>query len=322
MCLIVFHALFLDACISKRKRKKGFKGKQKRGDIVTRTETPHNEGYPVYIIIWSTFVLCLWRYGLLTQCSESLHWTGNTEHSHPSHERATNHWAVEVAPGINPDELAASHGYVNLGPVGTLKNIYLFHKNANTRVVGVPHVPLHKSPHIKWAENQVSRKRFRRFELPTDPLFQNQWHLKNGAGVDINVLGAWQSGISGEGVTVAIVDDGLQRTHPDISPNYFAQGSYDFNENDPFPDPHAGDDHGTSAGGVTAAKNNNGVCGSGAAPNARLSGISSKFYTLRSCQTCKQYSILLVFTYQISLRLTPHGIMTCPSSRHLHTNHA
>jgi subtilisin family serine protease len=214
-------------------------------------------------------ILCIVLFGALL-CSA---FEGNVEHTNPTHERATNHWAVEVAPGIDPDKLAASHGYVNLGPVGNLKDTYLFHKNANTRVVGVPHVPLHKSPHIKWAENQVSKKRFRRFELPTDPLFPNQWHLKNGAGLDINVLGAWQSGIFGDGVTIAMVDDGLQRTHPDISPNYFAAGSYDFNENDPFPDPHAGDDHGTSAGGVAAAKNNNGVCGSGAAPNARLSGI-------------------------------------------------
>lgn len=198
---------------------------------------------------------------------------GNVEPSHPSHERATNHWAVEVAPGIDPDKLATAHGFVNLGPVGTLTDVYLFHKNTNTRQVEAVHEPLHKSPHVKWAENQVSKKRFRRSTVPTDPLFNNQWHLKNGNGVDINVLAAWESGVSGDGVTIAMVDDGLQRTHPDISPNYLAAGSFDFNENDPYPDPHAGDDHGTSAGGVAAAKNNNGVCGTGAAPNAKLSGI-------------------------------------------------
>lgn len=220
------------------------------------------------------------------------------EESHPSHERATNHWAVEVAPGIDPDKLAAAHGFVNLGPVGTLTDIYLFHKNTNTRGVEVEHEPLHKSPHVKWAENQVSKKRFRRSSLPTDPLFPNQWHLKNAAGVDINVVSAWNTGISGNGVTIAMVDDGLQRTHPDISPNYFAQGSYDFNENDAFPDPHSGDDHGTSAGGVAAAKNNNGVCGTGAAPNAKLSGtntttiptppIKSHFKSYTRLTKCKQ----------------------------------
>lgn len=198
---------------------------------------------------------------------------GNVEQSHPSHVRATNQWAVEIKEGVDPDELAHKHGFVNLGQVGTLKGIYLFHKNTNTRTESADHHPIHKSPHVKWAENQVARKRFRRSDLPTDPLFPNQWHLRNGNGVDINVVEAWNSGIDGDGVTIAMVDDGLQRTHPDISPNYVAEGSYDFNENDFFPDPHTGDDHGTSAGGVAAAKSNNGVCGSGSAPNAKLSGI-------------------------------------------------
>jgi len=132
---------------------------------------------------------------------------------------------------------------------------------------------LHESPHVKWAENQVSKKRFLRFALPTDPLFSNQWHLKSGGGVDINVVPVWMKGISGAGVNIAMVDDGLQSNHPDITPNYLAEGSYDFNEGDSDPTPHMGDDHGTSAGGVAAAKNNNSVCGTGAAPDAKLSGI-------------------------------------------------
>lgn len=199
---------------------------------------------------------------------------GNVERSHSGHERETNHWAVEVAAGVNADDLAASHGFINLGTVGSLKNVYLFHKDTQKRVniVDDDLPSIHESPHVKWAENQVSRKRFLR-ALPTDPLFNNQWHLRNGAGVDINVLPVWENGISGRGVSIAMVDDGLQRTHPDISPNYLAEGSYDFNENDAYPDPHSGDDHGTSAGGVAAAKNNNGVCGTGAAPDAKLSGM-------------------------------------------------
>jgi len=211
---------------------------------------------------------------------------GNNVRSHVRHERPTNHWAVEVAPGKNPDDLAAEHGMVNLGPVGSLKGIYLFQdqniqQKKRVNVVNEEDedndddedLPsLHESPHVKWAENQVARKRFLR-SLPTDPLFPNQWHLKNPAGVDINIERVWDNGITGAGVNIAMVDDGLQSTHPDIAPNYLEAGSFDFNENDPFPIPHSGDDHGTSAGGVAAAKNNNGVCGSGAAPDAKLSGI-------------------------------------------------
>lgn len=183
---------------------------------------------------------------------------------------------MELSEGVDANVVAADHGFVNMGPVGSLANVYLFHKNTNTRAETPEYAPIHKSPHVVWSENQVSKKRFKRFVLPTDPLYRNQWHLKNAAGVDINVEPAWLSGITGQGVTIAMVDDGLQRTHPDISPNYCAEGSFDFNENDAFPDPHLRDDHGTSAGGVAAAKSGNGVCGSGSAPDAKLSGIYNR----------------------------------------------
>jgi len=95
--------------------------------------------------------------------------------------------------------------------------------------------------------------------------------LKNPNGVDINVGPAWDLGYSGNGVTIGVVDDGLQKTHPDIV-HYNAAGSHDFNENDNEPTPHYGDDHGTSAAGVAGAATNN-VCGVGPAYNSGLSGI-------------------------------------------------
>ena len=36
----------------------------------------------------------------------------------------------------------------------------------------------------------------------------------------MNVLGAWQEGISGNGVVVTILDDGLEKNHPDLVANY------------------------------------------------------------------------------------------------------
>lgn len=38
--------------------------------------------------------------------------------------------------------------------------------------------------------------------------------------MDHNVKEAWELGYTGRGVVVTILDDGLERTHPDISPNY------------------------------------------------------------------------------------------------------
>lgn len=39
-------------------------------------------------------------------------------------------------------------------------------------------------------------------------------------GLSHHVREAWEMGYSGKGIVVTILDDGLERTHPDIEPNY------------------------------------------------------------------------------------------------------
>lgn len=36
----------------------------------------------------------------------------------------------------------------------------------------------------------------------------------------MNVQGAWSEGITGSGVVVTILDDGLEKDHPDLQKNY------------------------------------------------------------------------------------------------------
>jgi len=116
---------------------------------------------------------------------------------------------------------------------------------------------------------------------PTDPSYSEQWHLHNGGahggvrGIDLNVAPVWKElRIYGTSVQIAVVDDGLQFTHPDLSCNYVAEDSYDVNDgdDDPMPHPRLGDDHGTSAAGAAAARDET-TCGVGAAFRARLSGV-------------------------------------------------
>ena len=70
--------------------------------------------------------------------------------------------------------------------------------------------------------------------IPTDPLFGVQWHLNNTgqiagavAGYDINVIGVWPD-YTGQGIVVAVFDDGFDQTHPDLIANYRADLSWDF----------------------------------------------------------------------------------------------
>lgn len=108
-----------------------------------------------------------------------------------------------------------------------------------------------------------------------DPLFAKQWHLlnKDYPHADINVTGLWGRGIVGHGVTIAIIDDGLDLDHPDLSENVNLNGSWDFNNKGPKPMPRLKDDnHGTRCAGEIAAVKND-VCGVGVAWKAKVSGI-------------------------------------------------
>ncbi|GAB6042974.1 S8 family peptidase [Endothiovibrio diazotrophicus] len=118
------------------------------------------------------------------------------------------------------------------------------------------------------------RKSMRRRSL-NDPLLGEQWHLDNDgspggrSGADLNAFEAWRQTL-GAGVTVAVVDDGLELAHPDLAGNVVAAASWDYVDGDG--DPTAGD-HGTAVAGVAAAVGDNGAGGAGVAPAASLVGL-------------------------------------------------
>ena len=93
-----------------------------------------------------------------------------------------------------------------------------------------------------------------------DVELDNSWGVKRvGAGP------VHREGISGAGVKVAIIDSGIDHTHPDLALNY--AGGYDFvnDDADPFDD----NAHGTHVAGIVAARDDDaGVVG--VAPHATL----------------------------------------------------
>ena len=63
------------------------------------------------------------------------------------------------------------------------------------------------------------------------------WYLNRGHRLDMNVQEAWLQGATGEGISVTILDDGIEKSHPDIVANYDPLASYDVNQNDNDPTP-------------------------------------------------------------------------------------
>ena len=121
-------------------------------------------------------------------------------------------------------------------------------------------------------------------DIMTDPLYKYQWHLENtgqttfatNAGTadeDLNLNTVISSGYSGAGVTVAVIDSGLEIGHEDLADNMVA-GSYDFldSDTDPTNTIDVSGDHGTSVAGIIAATGWNGLGGRGVAPDASLVG--------------------------------------------------
>ena len=98
---------------------------------------------------------------------------------------------------------------------------------------------------------------------------------KGVAGIDANVKSVHLGGrgCTGKGVTIAIVDSGLELAHEDIAPNVLANRSFNFanNSSDPSPTANAvGLDHGTGVAGVAIARGWNGKGSRGTAPNASV----------------------------------------------------
>ncbi len=117
----------------------------------------------------------------------------------------------------------------------------------------------------------------------TDPLFADQWHLKNTgqlggtAGQDVNVEPAWTTR-KGTGVRIAIVDDGLEIGHEDLAANVAPNAlSYNYvtGGTDPTENPadiSEDNGHGTAVAGIAAARDLNNLGGRGAAPRANMVG--------------------------------------------------
>ena len=104
-----------------------------------------------------------------------------------------------------------------------------------------------------------------------DSLYGCQWYLRNHSvsGHDINVEAVWAEGITGEGVNVAVVDDGMYFSHEDLNDNVNTSLNHDYTGDGNISS--FLEHHGTQVSGVLAARDNDtGI--RGVAPRATIYG--------------------------------------------------
>ena len=112
---------------------------------------------------------------------------------------------------------------------------------------------------------------------PNDKYWFEEWHLENRdqnavrEGVDMNAREAWGR-TKGEGVVIAIVDTGVDLTHPDLVNQQAAEFHWNFEANGPFGDPPRTDSfqHGTPVAGLAVAEGDNNLGVIGVAPEAKF----------------------------------------------------
>ena len=179
---------------------------------------------------------------------------------------------------------------------------------------------LFESGQVVYAYPNWLRERAPR-ALPDDTLFPDQWHLVNTGqgggtpGEDVNIIGVWDLFLGSPAEVIAIVDNGLEIAHEDLSANVLPGESWDYVDGDT--DPTAGG-HGTSCAGVAAAQGFNGKGVTGAAPMAGLVG-----YRLLGAETdaneadalTKNFNVIDIYSnswgpYDDGMRLDGPGALT------------
>jgi Subtilisin-like serine proteases len=125
-----------------------------------------------------------------------------------------------------------------------------------------------------------------KFSTPNDTHFTNQWGLVNTgqncngvagiAGLDINIVPAWEFS-TGNGITVAVIDTGVQTAHEDLTNQFTLNINKAHNSSDVYPvnerqggDLSAVEGHGTLVSGIIAANKGNGIGIAGVAPDATI----------------------------------------------------
>jgi len=192
-------------------------------------------------------------------------------------------WLVHINPEHDARAVVTAAGGTYLEPLTGVPGVHrvrfgemLRSSRSDTDTASRIRRQLGSQPLITTFEPEALLTRVPKRFVPADPRFPDQWHLENlgqTGGVvaaDARVRPAWDAGFSGEGVVIAIVDEGIQYRHPDLEANWLSGSGYDYNDRDFDPSPAGEDDrHGTAVAGISLAASNS-IGGLGVAFNAQL----------------------------------------------------
>ncbi|MCG8367725.1 MAG: S8 family serine peptidase, partial [Pseudanabaenales cyanobacterium] len=187
---------------------------------------------------------------------------------------------VRLAPQADPIAVARKSGLERVFQSPYHDDVFVFQAKSSVDAL-TSGAKLSALPEVVSARVLLGLRHISR-SLPNDPYATDEWHVNSSFSWDINVEGAWDDGFTGDGVVIGIVDEGVEYTHPDLSPLYRVDLDWDFNddqtagvdpgEDDPSPE-SGNEDHGTGVAGVAAARGNNSIGVAGVAYDASLAAL-------------------------------------------------
>ena len=182
-------------------------------------------------------------------------------------------------------------------------------------------------PDVVYAEpNHIIRAS----AVPGDPSFGEQWALQNTgyttgagagtAGADIGAASAWEVSTGSRDNVVAVVDTGVDSTHPDLAANMWSApapftvniggqtirceaGTHGFDAITKTCNPRDEYNHGTHVAGIIGATGNNGTGGAGINWTASIMDI--KFFDATGSATLSDALDAIEFTIQAKQTLGP-----------------
>ncbi|XP_026676352.1 neuroendocrine convertase 1-like [Diaphorina citri] len=231
-------------------------------------------------------------------------------------EHFLNQWAVHISGGPDiAEQVAEDLGFHYKGILYALPNHYLFSKKDHEPISpaeSISHtVRLLNDPRVMWTQQQFAKhlekrnsenreiwrlsrmmeqKSYRKetgiskyAKAFTDELWPMQWYMQDcrssntSTRIDFNVVPVYQElNITGRGVNIIVLDDGIDYGHEDLAASFSPDLSYNFNNDTNDCRPRSSDSrnkHGTRCAGQLVMKPNNSKCGVGICYGAKVGGV-------------------------------------------------
>ena len=185
----------------------------------------------------------------------------------PQIEVAPREILVRFAAGLSDSDISQEIGRLQAEVLRALPALRVYRLRIPADQTVADFLAAHEdNPALQRIEANPLVRVFQTPQPPNDPYFESQWGLRR-----IGVPEAWQVTTGRPEVVIAVIDTGVDLTHPDLA-TQLVPGQNILTPDLPPQDDHG---HGTAMAGIIGAAMNNGVGVAGVCPDCRIMPIKA-----------------------------------------------